>query len=170
MNRSRRALAIAGLAAVALTLVACGDDDDSGGATTAAPTTTERVPTTTARPATTTTPPPTTSGAPSTTQDGGGGMQAGAPQFLTFEVTPSVACESGNGEVTMSYTTMNVVDISIKIGDGDFEETAGYGPNETSVVASIPCSGATSSSVQLKGCTEDGECAESPVRDVQVTG
>ena len=47
---------------------------------------------------------------------------------------------------------------------------ADLGPNETDVVANIPCSGAGSSSVQLRGCTEDGDCADSPRRDVTITG
>jgi len=37
-------------------------------------------------------------------------------------------------------------------------------------VVSIPCTGAGTSSVQLKGCTEDNTCADSPVRDVTITG
>jgi ABC-type histidine transport system ATPase subunit len=70
----------------------------------------------------------------------------------------------------MSYTTLNVVDIEIKIGSGEFEETAGYGPNESDVIATIRCSGAGSSTVQLRGCTEDHECADSPARAVTITG
>ena len=51
----------------------------------------------------------------------------------------------------------------------EFESTAGYGPNETDVVAEIPCDGATESSVTLRGCTEDNECAESERKTVTVT-
>ncbi len=129
---------------VAVGMSACGDDDDDGGATTTAA----------AGGATTTDP----------------GMHAGAPSFTSFEVSSSVPCESGNATATMKYTTVNVVSISIKIGDGAFESTAGYGPNETSVVASIPCSGAGSSSIQLRGCTEDNDCADSDTKQVTITG
>ena len=97
-------------------------------------------------------------------------MQAGAPSFTSFELkSSSVPCDDGNATVHFGFETINVVDISIKIGDGKFEETAGYNPNETDVVASIPCTGAGSSSIQLKGCTEDDECAESEVQDVTIT-
>jgi len=171
-------LAVAGLAA-------CGDDDDSAAtttaaaATTAAATTTTKPATTTTRPATTTTRSETTTtkAATTTTRGGGGattstdpGMQAGAPSFTSFELkSSSVPCDGGNATVHFGFETINVVDISIKIGDGKFEETAGYNPNETDVVASIPCTGAGSSSIQLKGCTEDDECAESEVQDVTIT-
>ena len=142
MNRTRTVRTLAVLAAASIFVAACGDDDDAGSST-------------------------TTPASPTT--DGGGGMQAGAPSFTSFEVSSTATCESGNAEVTMSFETENVVDISIKIGDGSFEETAGYGPNESDVVANIPCTGDGSSSVQLKGCTEDGECADSPKRDVTIT-
>jgi hypothetical protein len=69
----------------------------------------------------------------------------------------------------MKYTTINVVSIAIKIGKGNFENTAGYNPNETAAVAEIPCSGAGTSSVQLRGCTEDDECADSPDQAVTIT-
>ena len=129
---SRRRIArLSAVALAAIALAACGDDDDAGSSTTS-----PAVPTS-----------PTSPVSPTT--DGGGGMQAGAPSFTSFEVSSSAPCEGGNAEVTMSFETMNVVDISIKIGDGSFEETAGYGPNESDVVANIPCSGAASSSVQL---------------------
>jgi hypothetical protein len=107
--------------------------------------------------------------ASSGTSDGGGGMQAGAPTFETFDVSATAACEDGNAQVTMSYTTLNAVDMRIKIGTGNFEETAGYGPNETSVIADIPCTGAGESSVQMQGCVEDGQCADSPIRHVTIT-
>ena len=145
----RRIVRLSAVALVVVALAACGDDDAGS------PTTSPAV--------------PTTPGSPTTT-DGGGGMQAGAPSFTSFEVSGSAPCQSGNAEVTMSFATENVVDISIKIGDGSFEETAGCGPNETDVVANIPCSGTGSSSVQLRGCTEDGDCADSPRRDVTITG
>jgi hypothetical protein len=167
-------------------VAACGDDDDSAATTTAAAattitaaTTTTKAATTTTRAATTTTRAATTTtkAATTTTRGGGGattstdpGMQAGAPSFTSFELEESsVPCEGGNATVHFGFETINVVDISIKIGDGNFEETAGYNPNETDVVAEIPCTGAESSSIQLKGCTEDNECAESEVKDVTIT-
>ena len=70
----------------------------------------------------------------------------------------------------MSFTTLNVVQMEIKIGDGRFETTAGYDPNETAAVASIPCSGAGESSIQLRGCTEDDDCATSEQLAVTITG
>ena len=70
----------------------------------------------------------------------------------------------------MKWTTANVVTISIKVGDKPFAETAGYGPNETAAVVSIPCTGAGTSSVQLRGCTENNTCTESPARQVTITG
>lgn len=52
----------------------------------------------------------------------------------------------------------------------DSSSTAtGDNPNETAALASIPCSGPGSSTVQLRGCTEDNECAESAVAKVTVT-
>ena len=176
----RRALMFAAPVVLAVAgLAACGDDDDSAATTaaaatttTAAATTTKAETTTTAKAATT-----TTKAATTTTRGGGGattstdpGMQAGAPSFTSFALKESsVACEGGNATVHFGFETINVVDISIKIGDGNFEETAGYNPNETDVVAEIPCTGAGSSSIQLKGCTEDNECAESDVEDVTIT-
>ena len=148
MSRRR----IARLSAVALAVIALAAfrDDDVGSATT-----TPAVPTI-----------PTTP-----TTDGGGGMSAGAPSFTSFEASGSPApARTATPTSTMSFATMNVVDISIKIGTGDFEETAGYGPDESDVVAEIPCTGAGSSSIQLRGCTEDGDCADSPRRDVTITG
>jgi hypothetical protein len=140
--RTMRARLAWPLVAVAvLGLTACGDDDDDSGG-----------------------------GSGPTTADGGGGMSAGAPAFLTFEVSSSVPCQDGNATATMSFTTQNVVSIAIKIGDGSFEQTAGYGPNETDVVAEIPCTGAGESSIQLQGCTEDDECAESERKTVTITG
>jgi hypothetical protein len=62
------------------------------------------------------------------------------------------------------------VEIEIKIGGGKFEGTAGYDPNETAAVASIPCNGAGQSIVQLRGCTEDDECATSEAKTVTITG
>jgi hypothetical protein len=147
---SRRITIAAVVALAALTAAACGDDDTAGSATT-----------TPVR--------PTTPIAP-TTNAGGGGMSAGAPSFESFVVASSVPCRAGNAEARMSYTTLNVVDIGIKIGNGGFEETAGYGPTDTDAVATIPCSGAGTTTVQLRGCTEDGECADSPARNVTITG
>ena len=97
-------------------------------------------------------------------------MSAGAPSFTSFDVSGSVPCEDGNATATMSFTTINVVSIEIKIGDGGFESTAGYGPNESDVVAEIPCSGAGESTIQLRGCTEDDECADSEPKTVTITG
>jgi hypothetical protein len=154
---------------VAVGVASCGDDDDTAATTTRAATTT--VAPTTAAPTTTRPEEPTTTrggGGATTTTDPG--MQAGAPSFTSFEISSSVPCEDGNATVTMKYTTINVVSIAIKIGDGRFEETAGYGPNETDVVAEIPCSGAASSSITLQGCTEDNECAESDTLPVTITG
>jgi hypothetical protein len=144
-------LAVAGLAA-------CGDDDDDSAATTTAAAATTRAATT------------TTHGGGGATTSTDPGMQAGAPSFTSFELkSSSVPCDGGNATAHFGFETVNVVDISIKIGDGTFQETAGYDPNETDVVASIPCTGAGSSSIQLKGCTEDDECAESEVQDVTIT-
>lgn len=183
MYRPRLALTASALVLATVALAGCGDDD-SGGATTtdapAPPTTAAPVPTTTDAPAppttaarvpTTTTRATTTTARPTpTTSDGGGGMQAGAPEFETFTVTSPVPCEDGNATTTMSFTTMNVVEIEIKIGAGSFEGTAGYGPNETAAVASIPCTGAGESTVQLRGCTEDDECVTSDAEKVTITG
>jgi hypothetical protein len=146
---------LAGAALASLGLSACGSD--GGASPSPAPVTNPAQPTVPPAP-----PVPTTDG-------GGGSAQAGAPQFVSFQVSSPVACVDGNAEVTMSYETMNVVSIEIKIGDGDFAGTAGYGPNETSVVASIPCSGAGSSSIELKGCTESNDCARSPKASVEIT-
>ena len=185
----RRALMFAAPVVLAVAgLAACGDDDDSAATTAAAATTTTAAATTTKAETTTTTTKAattttkaatttTTKAATTTTRGGGGattstdpGMQAGAPSFTSFALKESsVACEGGNATVHFGFETINVVDISIKIGDGKFEETAGYNPNETDVVAEIPCTGAGSSSIQLKGCTEDDECAESDVEDVTIT-
>ncbi len=163
-----RITTVAAVALAALTLVACGDD--AAGSPTVASTS----PAVPVRPSTTTVPPvaPTTTVRPvtPTTTDGGGGMSAGAPSFQTFDVSSPVPCQAGNADATMSYTTLNVVDIKIKIGSTGFEETAGYGPDETAVIASIPCTGPGTSVVQLRGCTEDGQCADSPARDVTITG
>jgi hypothetical protein len=134
--------------ALVIGMAACGDADDSGGGGGGGG---------------------TGGGGSSSTTDPG--MRAGAPSFTSFELAESsVPCDGGNATVHMSFETVNVASIEIKIGDGGFESTAGYGPNESDVVAEIPCSGATSSSIQLKGCTEDDECAESEVQDVTVTG
>lgn len=141
-------VAISTVTLAAAFMAACGSDDDSGSGTTA----------------------PSAPSAPSSEGGGGGGMSAGAPSFTSFDVSSSVACESGNATATMSFTTENVASIEIKIGDGSFESTAGYGPNESSVVAEIPCSGAGESSIQLRGCTEDGECADSDSKKVTITG
>ena len=97
-------------------------------------------------------------------------MSAGAPSFTSFDVSSSVPCEGGKATATMSFETVNVVSIEIKIGDGEFESTAGYGPNETDGVASIPCTGAGESSIQLRSCTEDDDCADSESEKVTITG
>ena len=109
-------------------------------------------------------PPPSNGGG-----SGGGGMQAGAPQFLSFDVSPTAQCQNGNATAQMSFSTANVVSIEIKVGDGNFASTAGYGPNESSVVASIPCSGPGESSIELRGCTENQTCVNSAQQDVQIT-
>src|SRR6478735_7134972 len=147
------------VAAAALAFGACGSDAKSDATTT----TTTKPATTTTRPATPTTKPATP------TTDGGGGAQAGAPQWVSFEITSPVACQGGNATATMKWETRNVVTVAIKVGSGKFESTAGYNPNETAAVVSIPCTGAGTSSVQLRGCTEDNTCADSPVRDVTIT-
>jgi hypothetical protein len=77
---TRRLLHLAVAAVFAFAVAACGDDDDDD------------------------------SGGGGATTDGGGGMQAGAPQFLSFEASSSVPCRDGNATVTMSYTTENVAD------------------------------------------------------------
>ena len=157
---------------------------DSG--TASSPTTRPTVPpappaTVPARPATPTTLPPAPPAppAPPTTPtvppappatNGGGSMQAGAPQFESFDVSPSVSCQGGNATAQMSFSTLNVVEIEISVGAGRFATTAGYGPNESNVVASIPCSGPGESSIQLRGCTEDHECVDSTRQTVQITG
>lgn len=167
---SRRFFTLVVSALVVAGLSACGDDDSSDTTTAAAATTTAAASTTTAKVTTTTAKKETTTTRGGETTTSNGGMHAGAPSFTSFEASSSVPCEGGNATVTLKYTTINVVSIAIKIGDGNFESTAGYGPNETDVVAEIPCSGAGSSSVQLKGCTEDNECAESEIKQVTITG
>jgi hypothetical protein len=97
-------------------------------------------------------------------------MDAGAPSFTSFSVSSPVECQSGNATVDMSWESINVVSIEIKIGNGNFEGTAGYGPNESSVVASIPCSGPETSSIELRGCTGDDTCAQSSKESVEITG
>ena len=132
-----------------LVLAACGDDDDdsdsaSGGDTTAAG-----------------------GGEAATTAAGSG------PAFLTFTASSNATCDDeGNAEVEMAYTTRDVVDISISIDGGAFAETAGYGPNETAVVADIPCTVgvAQEGSLRLRGCNQDGECAESETVTVEFEG
>ena len=148
-GRSARALAIG---AVALVVVLCGcsksDDDSSATSTTKAPaTTTATTPTTEA--------PPTTAG--------------GAPKFLTFTASSPVPCQDGNATTHMAFTTQGVQDMAISVDGGPFAETAGYGPNETDVVASIPCSGAGSGTVQMKGCNVADECATSDEATVEIT-
>jgi hypothetical protein len=173
---------IAPLALVAASMiVACGSDSTSSPstspavpATTATPTTTP--PTTAPPPAQTTTTPPTTASPPAQTStappttSGGGSAQAGAPVFDSFTVTSPATCSNGNAEVTMAYTTRNAVSIDIKIGNGSFASTAGYGPNETGVIASVPCSGAGTSTVQLKACTENNTCTTSELQTVEIKG
>jgi hypothetical protein len=108
----------------------------------------------------------TSSGGSDTTSASGGD-----PKFLTFDLTStSEPCDSENATFTMSYSTENVDSMSIDIGGSGFAETAGYGPNESSVVAAVPCSGAGSSSIQMKGCNVSGACAESEKISVTITG
>jgi hypothetical protein len=137
----------------ALVFAACGgdDDDDAGGGGDT---------TTTQRETTTTEARTTTSAA------------EGGTAFLTFTASDSAPCSDGSAGVTMAYTTRDVVDISIAVNGGGFEETAGYGPNETGVVANLPCTAgeASEGSVQLKGCSDGGSCAESEKQTVQITG
>jgi hypothetical protein len=143
MSHARTALTWIAAATIAVAgLTACGSDD-SGDTTPTTPSTSPAVPD---RPTTPTSDRPTTP-----TTDGGGSAQAGAPSFTSFEVSSPVQCQDGNATAQMSFETMNVVQIEIKIGDGSYESTAGYGPNESDVVASIPCSGAGESSIQLRG-------------------
>jgi hypothetical protein len=61
----------------------------------------------------------------------------------------------------MAWTTTDVDRLSIDIGGSGFKGTAGYGPNETSVVASVPCTGAGQSTIQMQGCNVAGACAKS---------
>jgi hypothetical protein len=171
-STARRRTSIVRLSAVAIALLglaACGDDGASTASTSPAAPVTPVPDTSPAVPVAPTNPVPPSNPVTPTT-NGGGGMQAGAPSFQSFEVSSSVACQDGNAEATMSYTTLNAVDMEIKIGSGSFGETAGYGPNESAVVASIPCSGAGQSTVQMRGCTESHDCADSPVRHVTITG
>lgn len=170
MHTVRTSLVAAALAGIAcLGLVGCGSDSSASPADTSTPDTTT-APRPTPTPAPTPAPQPTPAPTPTDNGGGGGGMDAGAPSFTSFTVSSPVECQSGNATVNMSYETMNVASIEIKIGDGRFEGTAGYGPNESSVVASIPCSGAETSSIQLRGCTENNTCAESSKESVEITG
>jgi hypothetical protein len=159
MTRHFRLFSAAVVVAAAFSFTACGSDSSSSD------TTASTAPSTTTPGAATTTVPSSP-----TTDDGGGGMSAGAPSFTSFTVTSPVACEGGNADVTMAFTTANVVSIEIKVGSGGFASTAGYGPNETAVLASVPCSGAGESSIQLRGCTEDNECADSERLAVKISG
>jgi hypothetical protein len=163
--RTSLVAALAGIACVGL--VGCGSDSS---ATPEVPSTPQPAPDTTPVPTPAPRPTPTPQPTPAPTDNGGGGMDAGAPSFTSFSVSSPVECQSGSATVEMSYETVNVVSIEIKIGDGRFEGTAGYGPNESSVVASIPCSGAETSSIQLRGCTENATCAESSTESVEITG
>jgi hypothetical protein len=149
-TRTVLAIVLSGL----LALAACGgdDDDDAGGGGE----------TTTTRSAET-----TTTARETTTTSGGG-----TPAFLTFSVSESATCSDGNAEVTMAYTTRDVEDIAISINGGEFQETAGYGPNETDVVANLPCTAgqASEGSVRLRGCGAGNACAESEQKTVQISG
>jgi hypothetical protein len=163
-----KTLVIAPLAllAVASMLAACGSDTSSSPAATGASTTV--APPFTAPPPASTAPTTTTASTPSTTGDGGGSAQAGAPAFGSYTVTSPATCTNGNANVTMAYTTRNAVSIAIKIGNGAFASTAGYGPNETGVIAAIPCTGAGTSSIQLKACTENNTCTTSETKTVKI--
>jgi hypothetical protein len=90
--------------------------------------------------------------------------------FDSFTVTSPVTCSNGNASATMAYSTRNAVSIAIKVGNGSFASTAGYGPNETAAVVSIPCSGAGTTTVQLKACTEDNTCTTSDPQAVEIDG
>lgn len=151
-RRGRRVLMAAAVVTLAATaLLSCAKSDSDGGSgTTAAPTTAA----------------PTTEPAEVTTT---AASADGKPSFTSFEVSSSVPCQGGNATATMSFETKNVESIEISIGGGAFASTAGYGPNESDVVASIPCSGATTSSIQLKGCNGEDVCATSDKKTVEVT-
>ena len=50
-------------------------------------------------------------------------------------------CQDGNATANDELHHAERRELEIKIGDGEFAGTAGYGPNESDVVAEIPCSG-----------------------------
>ncbi len=57
---------------------------------------------------------------------------------------------------------------TIKIGTGPFEKTVGFEPKMDDAIAEIPCTGAAQSTVQLRGCGADDQCAMSPVAPVSI--
>jgi hypothetical protein len=96
-------------------------------------------------------------------------------------LTPSVmlvfaACggddDSDSGSDGDTTTTSNDEATTTRGETSTTTATAGYGPNETSVVANIPCTvgEATEGSVQLRGCSESDACAESERQSVQISG
>lgn len=184
------------VAAVAL-LGACGDDGgDASSTTTAATTTTEAPATTTARTTTTTAARTTTTEARTTTTSArtttttaarttttaartttsGGSPTSGpptsadGPRFVSFDVLPNAPCDGENATVTMAYATTGVETIAVSVNGQPYEGGAGYGPNETSVVANFPCPPGSppEATVRLQGCAGDGRCAESEDRSVTV--
>lgn len=143
--RAAQAVAV-GAVALLVVLTGCSKSDDSSSD---AKTTTTKATTTTE--ATTTT------------------LATGTPEFTSFEVESPAVCEAGNATVHMAYTTENVDQMAVSVDGGEFAGTAGYGPDETDVVVSIPCGGAGEGTVQLQGCTIKGECAESTKETVEIT-
>ncbi|MFN8018857.1 MAG: hypothetical protein U0P45_12130 [Acidimicrobiales bacterium] len=147
-GRTARAVAV-GAVALLVVLTGCSKSDDSSSdtTTTAKATTTE---------ATTTTTEATTAA-------------TGTPEFTSFEVKSPVPCQDGNATVHMAFTTENVQQMAVSVDGGEFAGTAGYGPNETDVVVSLPCGGAGTGTVQLQGCNAANECAESTKETVEIT-
>jgi hypothetical protein len=89
--------------------------------------------------------------------DDAGGTTTPAGQ-ITNPALPPTSTDGGGGGMSAGTRTASS------------RARAGYGPNESDVVASIPCSGAGESSIQLRGCTEDDECAASESKTVTITG
>lgn len=144
------ALRVGVLLLAATSLFACSKSDDASSSDTTAPTTESTG----------------TSGddASTTAAPSGDG-----PSFTSFEVDSPVPCESGNATATMAYETEDVETIAISIDGGAFASTAGYGPNETDVVASIPCTGAGEATIQLQGCNAADQCTDSDEATVEIT-
>lgn len=142
------ALRVGVLLLAATSLFACSKSDDASSNDTTAPTT------------------ESTSGDDASTTAAPSGD---APSFTSFEVDGPVPCESGNATATMAYETENVETIAISIDGGEFASTAGYGPDETDVVASIPCTGAGEATIQLQGCNAADQCTDSDEATVEIT-